>query len=65
MTAVIGVLVTVKSLVFGPPDRGRTGALVWRPLLVIVVADLAIGGFRAGRRASVCPRRVPYWAPTR
>lgn len=48
LTVVIGVLVASKSLLFGPPDRGRIGAFAWRPLCFIVAANLAIGVMLGG-----------------
>lgn len=41
--AVIGALVTFKSLTIESPGGGKIGAIAWRPLLVIVGAVLAFG----------------------
>ena len=48
LTAVIGGLVTLKSLALGPPDGDRIGAFAWRPLFFIIVANLVIGVMLGG-----------------
>jgi hypothetical protein len=48
LTAVIGVLVILKSLTFDSPDDGRIGAFAWRPLFFIITANLVIGVMLGG-----------------
>lgn len=43
LLAVLGALVTFKSLTIESPGGDRIGSIAWRPLLVIVAAVLAFG----------------------
>lgn len=48
LTAVIGVLVTLKSIAFESSDDGPIGAFAWRPLFFIIAANLVIGVMLGG-----------------
>jgi hypothetical protein len=48
MTAILGAVIAVKSLVVRPEGDGRIGRLAWRQLFFIIAANLAIGVMLGG-----------------
>jgi len=45
---VLGAIIVYKALVFETEDRGRIGPWAWRPVLAIVLANLAFGVLMGG-----------------
>jgi hypothetical protein len=43
LTAILGVIVTLRSIVVDYEDNESIGALAWKPLFFIIAANLAIG----------------------
>lgn len=49
--AILGVIITITSMVVKTPDGDKIGSIAWRPLVFIIAANLifgvALGGIRA------------------
>jgi hypothetical protein len=41
--AVLGVVITIKSMVIGTPDGDPIGSFAWKPLVFIIAANLVFG----------------------
>lgn len=48
LLAILGVIVTVRSLSQGGPDGDKIGAFAWRPLIFVIGANLAFGVLLVG-----------------
>ena len=54
--AVMGVVVAVRALMTGTPDGDRIGAIAWRPLFLVLSANVAFGALMIGVPAIGIPQ---------
>lgn len=54
--AAMGVVVAVRAFIAGAPDGGRIGAVAWRPLLLVLSANVAFGALMIGVPAIGIPQ---------
>ena len=48
LTAAVGVGIVLKSIIIRPEGTGRIGAWAWKPLVLIIAANLVIGVMLGG-----------------
>lgn len=54
--AVMGVVVAVRAFMTGTPDGDRIGAIAWRPLFLVLSANVAFGALMIGVPALGIPQ---------
>lgn len=54
--AVMGVVVAVRALMTGTPDGDRIGAIAWRPLFLVLSANVTFGALMIGVPAIGIPQ---------